>query len=242
MLMNSIYSKVSVCALLLFIGTLLSVSAQTSAFDSLEAFGKNRGDKALKRVLAITGAFGQDQPPQWMILSKDISVNNLRHEYIVKKGQIVAERNFTAAPDPNLPTATLPLDQLNTDSKKAFITANRAASNSNIGFDSVNYLLRIHHTSPSPIWTLTLLDQQKNTVGIIFVSASSGKMLSKKWFRPGTPEYTEMNNRSAADDIKNIWNKGVNSVSKGFQKLDKKIEEKMNRNKPTINPAYKPNN
>lgn len=237
MLMNPKNLKFGFYALLVFFCTPLLINAQTSAFDTLEAYGKSRGQADLKHIVAITGAQGQDQPQQWMILKKDASVGNLMHEYVMKNGNIVAERHFSTEPEQNMPASTLPLSQLNTDSTKAFKTANRAANNSNIGFDSINYLLRIHHTSPSPVWTLTLLDQQKKTVGIVFVSASTGKLISKKWFRPGTLEYTEVNDRSATEEIKNIWNKGVNSVSKGFQKLDKKIGEKMNRNKPTINPA-----
>ncbi len=236
MLMTSPHFKTSICVLLLLLSSALLVNAQTSAFDSLEAFGKNRGQGNLKQIVAITGAHGQDQPQQWIVLGKDDITKNLMHEYVLQKGKVVAERHFTSEPDPdkpdeNLPSAPLPLARLSTDSSKAFQTANRAANNSSIGFDSINYLLRIHNTSPSPIWTLTLVDQQKNTVGIIFVSASTGKLISKKWFRPGTVEYKEVNERNASDEIKNIWNKGVNSVSKGFQKLDKKIGDKLNRNK-----------
>ncbi|MCF6314317.1 MAG: hypothetical protein L3J39_17850 [Verrucomicrobiales bacterium] len=207
----------------------LSAQAQNSAFDNLEAFGNSRGKALLKRTVAITGAMGQHQPAQWLLLSKDVNVSNLVHEYAMKKGKVVAERHFTSTPEQRMPTKAMPLDRLNIDSEAAFQTANRTAAKSHIGFDSINYLLRIQPNGSTPVWTLTLIDQQKKIVGVIFISASSGKLLSKKWYHPGTVEYTEINSRSAADELKNIWNKSINSVSKGIKKLDKKIGEKLNK-------------
>ena len=133
-------------------------------------------------------------------------------------------------PPQKLPAKTLPLDQLNIDSTKAFQIANKTANGSNIGFDSANYLLRVHKDNAAPVWTLTLLDQKKNTVGIVNIMASSGKVLNNIWYRPGTEKYTEQNERTAIDEIKDLWFRGVDSVSKGFKKLDKKIGDKLNRN------------
>lgn len=220
--------KTFIYSMALLVITVSPLHAQNSAFDNLEAFGAGRGKSQLKRTVAITGSMGQDQPAQWLLLTKDVNVSNLMHEYVMKKGKVTAERHFSSTPEQRMPSKAMPLDQLNIDSKAAFQTANRTAAKSQIGFDSINYLLRIQPNGSTPVWTLTLLDQQKNTVGIIFISASSGKLLSKKWYHPGTAEYTQINSRTATDEIKNIWNKSINSVSKGFKKLDKKIGEKLN--------------
>lgn len=222
--------KPVIYTILLFFGSSLLLNAQKTAFDSLEAFGKSRGEADLKQVVGVTGSLGQDQPNQWMILTKDPNVKNLMHEYAMNKGKVIGERHFSRNPEQKLPLTALPLNLLNVDSSKAFQIANQTATKSNIGFDSISYLLRIHNTNKSPIWTLTLIDQKSNTVGIIHISASSGKLINKTWFRPGTNEYTQLNERTATDEIKDIWNRGVDSVSKGFNKLDKKIGEKLNRN------------
>lgn len=215
--------------ILLFFGSSLLINAQKTAFDSLEAFGKSRGQADLKQVVGVTGSFGQDQPQQWMILLKDSSVKNLMHEYAMNKGKVIGERHFSRNPEQKLPLTALPLNLLNIDSSKAFQIANQTAAKSSIGFDSISYLLRMHSTNQSPVWTLTLSDQKNNTVGIVHILASTGKLLNKTWFRPGTSEYTRLNERTATDEIKDIWNRGVDSVSKGFNKLDKKIGEKLNR-------------
>ena len=161
MLMNAPNFKTSSFVILLLLITSSLINAQTSAFDTMQSFEKNRGKANLKNIVAITGGMGQDQPKQWIILGRDPKTKNLMHEYVMKKGGINAERHFTADPEQPLPSAPLPLTQLNIDSPRAFQIANKAANSHNIGFDSVNYLLRIHHTSPAPVWTLTLVDQQK---------------------------------------------------------------------------------
>jgi len=213
----------------LFFGSSLLINAQKTAFDSLEAFEKSRGQADLKQVVGVTGSFGQDQPQQWMILMKDSSVKNLMHEYAMNKGKVIGERHFSRDPEQKLPDTALPLTLLNIDSSKAFQVANQAAAKSAVGFDSISYLLRMHSTNQSPVWTLTLIDQKRNTVGIVHILASTGKLLNKTWFRPGTTEYTQLNEHTATDEIKDIWNRGVDSVSKGFNKLDKKIGKKLNR-------------
>jgi len=235
--MNSPRFKASILTILLFFSSALLILAQSSAFDSMEAFGKSRGEADLKKVVGLTGSLGQDQPRQWLVLMKDTNIPNLMHEYAVEKGKIVGERHFSRDPDQSLPSVPLPLAQLNVDSADAFRIATQAAIKGGIGFDSVNYLLRIHSTNPSPVWTLTLLDQQQNIVGIVFVSVSTGKLTGTKWYRPGSQEYIEINSNSATDEIKDLWNRGVSTVSQGIKKLDKKIEKKLGRNKPTINPA-----
>lgn len=227
--MNSPLFKAHIyTALVLFSATLLA-NAQSTAFDALETFGKSRGQADLKRVVGVTGLQGQDQPQQWMILMRDSNVQNLMHEYAMKKGKIVGERHFSREPEQPLPTTSLPLEKLSIDSTKAFIIANQTASGNNIGFDSVSYLLRVHKNNPAPVWTLTLVDQNKKIVGIVHIIASSGKVLSKTWYRPGSAEYTELNERTATDEIADLWSRGVSSVSKGFKKLDKKIGQKLNR-------------
>lgn len=226
--MTALNMKIFIYSMALFIVFVFPLQAQNSAFDNLTAFGSSRGNSQLQRTVAITGSMGQDQPAQWLLLTRDINVGNLMHEYVMKKGKVIAERHFSSTPEQRMPNKAMPLDQLNIDSKAAFHTANRTAAKSQIGFDSINYLLRIQSNGTAPVWILTLLDQQKHTVGIILISASSGKLLSKKWYHPGTVEYTQINSRSATDEIKNIWNKSINSVSKGFKKLDQKIGEKLN--------------
>ncbi len=235
--MNPPPSKTNILTVLLFFSSALPILAQNSAFDSLEAFGKSRGKGDLKHVVGLTGSFGQDQPSQWLVLMKDANIPNLMHEYAVQRGRIVGERHFSREPDQRLPSVPLPLPRLNVDSADAFRIATQAAVKAGIGFDSANYLLRIHSTNPSPLWTLTLLDQQQNIVGVVFVSVSSGKVTGKKWYRPGSQEYVDINSTSAKDEIKDLWNRGVSTVSRGFQKLEKKIEKKLGRSKPTIDPA-----
>lgn len=229
MLMTSPYFKASIYTVLVLFSTTLLANAQKTAFDALEAFGKNRGQADLKRVVGITGLQGQDQPQQWMILMSDSNVQNLMHEYAMNKGKIVGERHFSRDPEQPLPSTSLPLEKLNIDSSKAFQIANQTATRSNIGFDSVSYLLRVHKNNPAPVWTLTLVDQNKKIVGIVHIIASSGKVLNKTWYRPGSPEYTELNERTATDEIADLWSRGVSSVSKGFKKIDRKIGEKLNR-------------
>ncbi len=80
MLMNTSLNKASIYTALVLLSSTLTVNAQKTAFDALEAFGKSRGQADLKRVVGVTGLNGQDQPQQWMILMRDSAVQNLMHE------------------------------------------------------------------------------------------------------------------------------------------------------------------
>ncbi|NOY00723.1 MAG: hypothetical protein GXP30_13490, partial [Verrucomicrobia bacterium] len=144
--MNSPLLKANIYTAFVLFSTALMANAQKTAFDALEAFGKNRGQGNLKQVVGVTGTLGQDQPQQWLILMRDAKVPNLMHEYAMKKGKIVGERHFSRDPKQPLPSTPLPLKKLDVDSTKAFQIANQSASASNVGFDSISYLLRVHKT------------------------------------------------------------------------------------------------
>lgn len=162
-----------------------AATSAPSALTTLRAFGRERGDALLTRVVGMVGFNGQDQPGQWLILQADIEVPNLLHEYAIQGGRIVAQRQFMRTPNQDLPTIPITVSKVAVDSRQAFALANQAAQKAGVGFDSMNYQLRCRDLRNEPVWVLSLMDGARRNVGVIYLSAITGETLRTVWHRVG---------------------------------------------------------
>ena len=157
-----------------------------SALTTLRSLNRERGDTVSSRVVGVVGFNGQDQPAQWLVLQSDVEVPNLLHEYAIQNGRIVAQRRFTRDPNQDLPTIPISAAKITIDSPQAFALANRAAAKAGVGFDAMNYQLRCRDLRNEPVWVLSLMDDARRIVGIVYLSAVNGETLRTVWYRPGT--------------------------------------------------------
>lgn len=169
-----------------------------SALATLRAFGRERGEAQLARVVGLVGFNGQDQPAQWLILQADVEVSGWLHEYALQGGRVVAQRSFRRNPNQDLPNIPLSLPKIVVDSPQAFALANQAARKAGVGFDSMNFQLRCRDLRNEPVWVLSLMDEGRRTVGVVYLSAVTGEALRAVWNPPSSLTTTAPAERTSA--------------------------------------------
>lgn len=195
---------------------------------TLMAFGKERGTQELARVVGMVGFYGQDQPRQWRILADDAHERGMLKEYIVENGHVVAERRFQRDPKVDLPTIRIPSAKLSVDSRQAFLLAEGAARVEGVGFDTIHYQLRCRDLRSEPVWVLNLSDQQRKTVGVVYVSALNGELLRKVWTRPGSAEYQKQGQHK--EGLGDYLQRGADFFTDTFNAHRAKINERKAAN------------
>jgi len=107
------------------------------------------------------------------------------HEYVLRGGKVVAQRQFARNPNQDLPTIPINLSKVAIDSRQAFALADQAARKAGIGFDAMNYQLRCRDLRNEPVWVLSPMDSARRAVGVVYISAITGETLRTVWHRPG---------------------------------------------------------
>lgn len=159
---------------------LLPVAAfgRDTAYQALRTVGAQRSQTFLNNVVEVKGRNGAPQPASWTVLINDPEARGGIREIEVAKAHVVSERTPVKEYSGNSEGAALNFGNLNLDSDGAFSVAETEARNANIGFFSADYLLR-RGDNGGPVWTLELLDQDKNSIGAITISAKTGAVISK---------------------------------------------------------------
>ncbi len=149
-----------------------------TALQSVEAARKATGSD-IRRIVEMLGPTGDPAPAGWSIRFHDpASPSQLS---FLEPGERVApapqEYEEGRAP------VYFEASRFRVDSPEAFKIADREAASAKVGFDTVDYQLRGLEFSGAPIWTLRLLDADEELVGIIDISAETGKTLRTVWLR-----------------------------------------------------------
>jgi len=148
------------------------VAAPVTAYEALVSIGRQKGNAFLDSLLEMRAVEGTPQPQQWTALFRDASARGGLREFVITGKGIASERTPLRADDALLVAPTIPYAQLKLDSKGAFLEANKLATQSKLGFDSVSY--RLHSVNGAPVWTLRLLDAARQEVGVLGLSAKTG--------------------------------------------------------------------
>ncbi len=175
------------------------VSAQDTAYKALRAIGKQRGEKALNQVVAISGQSGRPQPVDWRISLDDPTARGGVREFDIVSGQISAER--TPARPPLTRARPIDLTKLNLDSDGAFHMAEQEASRNQVGFDSINYQLAADSATGQPVWTLEVFDYEQRAVGTVRVAASNGTLVSSGNWVPQRGEVAVQQRPQHSEDV-----------------------------------------
>lgn len=151
-------------------------AGSVTAYEALIAVGREKGDAFLDNLVEMRAVDGTPQPPQWILIFRDESARGGLREFVVTDKGISSERTPLRAEDSFLVAPTMPYTTLKMDSTGAFDEANRLATQSKLGFDSVSY--RLSSEGNAPVWNLRLLDAGRREVGTMKFSATTGKAVS----------------------------------------------------------------
>lgn len=159
----------------------LSVAAygRETAYKALRAFGTERGQALLSRVVEVQGKGGIPQPANWKIVLDDPSARGGVREVEVENSKIVAEHTPVQAYGGK--GAIMDFQKLSLDSEGAFKIANMEAKNAQFGFDSIDYTLRVGDNTNLPVWVLNFLDENQKSIGSILIAADTGNVIARNF-------------------------------------------------------------
>ena len=149
--------------------------ARDTAYQALRTIGTERGQAVLNQVITVQGRGGAPQPGSWKIVLDDASARGGVREIEVAKGKVVSERTPVGAYSGA--TGVMDFQKLNLDSEGAFAIAQKEASKSHLGFDSIDYTLRSGEAGKPPVWVLRLVDANHKTTGTIHIAADTGAIV-----------------------------------------------------------------
>jgi hypothetical protein len=152
-----------------------TATAQDTAYKALRLLASAHGQSVLNKVVEVAGSRGTPQPAKWKITLDDPMSRSGVREFEISGGRIISER----APTRLYAGAArlMNFSKLNLDSDGAFTVANKQAVRAQIGFDTVDYVLRMDEDTDTPTWALRLITGGGRQTGTIFIAAESGHIV-----------------------------------------------------------------
>ena len=164
------------------INLVIVIFAGASEKDALAVLSRQVADQPLDRVVQVVGIRGQHQPKEWRVVLRDKAKPGVFHLYMIQGQQVVRKERVEKDYRGEVPEEVVRYQDLRIDSNRVFSIADREARMAKIGFDTVNYELRCPEFSDQPVWFVDLRDGRGGTVGRLFLSASTGRVLNRIWF------------------------------------------------------------
>jgi hypothetical protein len=164
-----------VFASLIALPALAQTDRQLPAYEALRTVARVKGQDWLGRLVEMRGVDGDPQPVRWLLTFRDDSARGSVREFAVARQGIVSERAPVRAA--GVPSSVMTARSLNLDSTGAFAAANKQATQSKLGFASVNYLLQ--NRDGVPAWLVQMFDSSGTEVGKVVVSARDGSLISR---------------------------------------------------------------
>lgn len=162
---------------LLFICFLLLVThsnaTPVSAKTAHRLFSQAVGADVSSRIVSISGHRGQEHPQTWLFTVRNAQGGLM--EYNMTETRFIGHRQAPAA----VFGQPLSARQWKIDSTAAFLTVEKIARQSKVGFDHVNYKMRCLEASSQPAWFITLVGANNLKVGEITISATTGAVLQQ---------------------------------------------------------------
>lgn len=223
---------------LLLVGLPTPAGAQATGKAAMRIVARDRGADYLPRMLHLTGEKGTSQPAVWRIIARD--ARGAVREFYVGKGAILSDGILPPTHANGISSTPLPMHRLDIDSDTAFLKAEAAAKGAKIGFDNVDYQLRCLELSTNAAWFLTLLNSQGNRVGEVSIGATTGTVLTQKWFNTPVPPAPPLE-PSAWDKTKYGISKGAEGVKNGVNNTFGWFRKKVTpAPQPPVSPYYVP--
>ena len=166
---------------LALLSTMLAADEAQSARSALQTLSRSKGADYLGRIVMVEGRYGNHQPKAWRILAIDPEKQGQLREFMVNGDQIDSERMLLAWQQGR----RVPMREVVVDSSDAFLNADLAAKDAQIGFDSLDYQLVMPADAAEPLWLVTLLSKAGDAVGEVHVGARTGIVTRKAWAKHG---------------------------------------------------------
>jgi len=162
------------------------------AFEAYETVGLALADASGKKpeIFGVIGFFGQPRPPQWLVLVEAEEGSRGLREFVVSGGEIRAERRFRPVPGQDVPDIAIQKGRLKIDALAVFATAERLARRKKVSFESAHFQLRCRDAGEEPVWMLSLVGPAQVSIGAVYVSAESGKVLREVWVESGVERFS----------------------------------------------------
>ncbi len=159
-------------------------AAGESALGALDAFLVGAPLEPGANVLGMVGFFGQPEPVQWLILTSHPATPGVLRESIFARERILAERKFSPLPGQDLPHLPISRAALKVDSAAAFRVVEKLAHRQKRAFDSAHFQLRVRDLGAEPVWMLNLISPAQVSIGVVYLSATTGAVLRETWVGP----------------------------------------------------------
>ncbi len=162
-------------------GTLFGQEGALTSRGALDMIAQRFGPESVEWIVELRGEKGVPQPEEWELMAFNKRAPRLLHWFSVNDRRVKDEGEDEEYYPKRPPLGYVSINDVRVDSKAAFTIAEAEASKAQMGFDSLNYLLRIREFSREPIWRVELIDADRMLVGQVYISAENGEVLRTIW-------------------------------------------------------------
>lgn len=177
-----------------------------TAFETLAATRKQLGDAVGSNLLSMRCENAKLRPRYWWIRFFDQSVFlKIRAVYMIGPEMVrnVEPGNFFDGGDQRY---VIHPDELKYDSEKCLVFVEKCAKESGIPLHSLDILLeKPHEGETSPIWTFDWFDEKRSHLGMMKVSATTGKVVEIVDLKIKSPRYEGVSRKSAAGSVEDTF-------------------------------------
>jgi hypothetical protein len=218
----SIGSTMRIAALVFAIMVFQSTLLAETAYEAIRTVQGANGDAILERVVEVRGKSGTPQPKAWQVVLDDPLARGGVRVMEVKGGKVVGERTPVTGYASEGVSSLIQLSDLNLDSSGAFAAVEKAAVKQQVGFNKVDYSLRLKASSRTPTWFITLYDVNENEVGSVQISAREGTIVAETWAAAAVP------NTNDRDYVQSSGQVGTQENSEGKSETEKVVDSLEN--------------
>lgn len=133
---------------------------------------------ATAKVVEVRGERGAPNPMEWVFLLQDSSARGGVREVVMVDGKITSERTPLRGMADVAGYAPLDPKALGVDAEAVFRIVHKEATQAELGFDWIDYTLRMDNDSHEPVWTVRLYDRMGAPVGLTRISAKGGAVVA----------------------------------------------------------------
>lgn len=175
--MNSFFFFSLRSLVVVFALTATPLLAREMASGAIQALREAGRPELLVGLAEVKGEHGDPNPEEWILLCNDPTAPGGIRELTIKEHHIISEATPTATFSGEGALPQLDLNKPLMESGALFAAANRQAISHHIGFDYVNYSLRVDALTGTPIWIAKLYKigkKEDKLVGTLQFSAETG--------------------------------------------------------------------
>ncbi len=163
---------------LLLLASVTHAASPSTAKTAVRALSKAAGTAEAGRLVYVFGPHGQDQPKEWLLVTRD-------RLGVFKEHKISGKSYQGARSVPGFPVgAGVDGKRWKVDSTGAFSAADKTAKVAKRGFEYANLEMRCAVGGTQPEWLVTLVNAQEQRVAQLRISGQTGRVVSQNFFLP----------------------------------------------------------